>query len=282
MWKTSEVPFIKNNRPLVMAHRGDSANIPENTYQAFKDAYNLGVDVIETDVWMTKDKEFVFHHDKKVDRTTNGSGPISKYTLSELKKLDAGYNFQDENGQFIYRGKGFQIYTIDEILSEFTDIRFNMDIKDRNKDAPELLAKKLKDLDANERVQVGSFHQKQIDKFRKFSDSPTSAGPIETLKFHRKAKKLINKSAKGREPRITQQEVFGESLDYVSLTVPEGLGPIKVVTPESVQIAHSLNIAVFVWTINDEKEMERLLDWKVDGIFTDKPKVMVNLLNAAN
>lgn len=279
MWKTSEVQFIQNKRPMVMAHRGDSANVPENTYRAFKEAYELGVDVIETDVWMTKDGEFVFHHDRKVNRTTNGSGKVSEYTLEEIQQLDAGYNFTDNEGNHVFRGKGYRICNVDEILSEFDDIRFNMDIKPKDKRAPKLLAERLDQLDAVDRVQVGSFHQKQIKRFRKYSDAPTSAGPFETLRFHLHAKKYARAKKKNSEHKKSNQAYyFGGRLPYVSLTVPESLGPIKVVNPTSIEFAHEMKIAVFVWTINEKERMKKLLDWGVDGLFTDNPKRMLDIL----
>src|SRR6056297_952547 len=97
MWRRSPILFIKNSNPLVMAHRGDSANVPENTKIAFRDAAELDVDVIETDVHITADKKLVFFHDKKLERTTNGKGKITKKTLEELKSLDMGYKFDPED-----------------------------------------------------------------------------------------------------------------------------------------------------------------------------------------
>ena len=145
MWKRSPLPFLNNsekNHPLVMAHRGGDS-VPENTIQAFKDAFDLGVDCLETDVHITKDEQFILFHDDAVDRTTEAKGLVSSFTLLELKNLDAGYRFQPPN--FPFRGKGLQIQTLDEILREFP-IRFNLDIKDKDPKVPELLALKLKEL----------------------------------------------------------------------------------------------------------------------------------------
>ncbi|NBK24594.1 MAG: glycerophosphodiester phosphodiesterase, partial [Spirochaetia bacterium] len=95
--------------PKVVAHRGDSAHYPENTLHAFESAYAMGVDVIETDVHLSKDGEVVIWHDPTLDRNTNGSGMIEDHTLSELKELDAGYTFTKDDGKtFPFRGKGVQ------------------------------------------------------------------------------------------------------------------------------------------------------------------------------
>jgi len=80
MWKRSSLPFLNNsekNRVMVISHRGDSSNVPENTIQAFDDAFKLGVDCLETDVHITKDGQFILFHDDSVDRTTEAKGLVS-------------------------------------------------------------------------------------------------------------------------------------------------------------------------------------------------------------
>ncbi|MHA1721094.1 MAG: glycerophosphodiester phosphodiesterase [Promethearchaeota archaeon] len=290
MWKRSPLPFLNNlkkNRPLVFAHRGDSSNIPENTIEAFEDAFNLEVDCLETDVHITKDNKFVLFHDNTIDRTTNGKGSISSYTLADLKKLDAGYRFHPPN--FPYRGKGFQIQSLDEILLKFP-IRFNLDIKDRDPKVPELLALKLEELDVKNRVMVGSFHQGQIKRFRKFSEIPTSAGPKEVFKFWRIAKKwirkhqsiLIDKKNNFNKEMLSQKTIFGNELPYFALQIPEGYYFLRFITPELIKFAHieGIDISIQVWTINNEKDIRRFLNWDIDGIFTDKPKLMLDTINS--
>ncbi len=289
MWKRSPLPFLNNSekkRPLVIAHRGDSGNIPENTIQAFEDAFELGVDCLETDVHITKDNQFVLFHDDAVDRTTEAKGLISSFNLSELKKLDAGYRFQPPN--FPFRGQGLQIQTLDEILQKFP-IRFNLDIKDKDQKVPELLALKLKELDVEDRVMVGSFHQGQIKRFRKFSDIPTSAGPREVFKFWRVAKKwirkhqsiLIGETNHNNKEKFTQKIIFGSELPYYALQIPEGYYFLRFITPELIKFAHieGIDISIQVWTVNNEKDIRRFLEWGIDGIFTDKPKMMLEILN---
>ena len=288
MWKRSPLPFLNNaerHHPIVIAHRGDSSNIPENTVQAFEDAFKLDVDCLETDVHMTKDEQFVLFHDDEVDRTTEAKGLVSSFTLSELKKLDAGYRFQPHN--FPFRAKGLQIQTLDEILLKFP-IRFNLDIKDKDPKVPKLLALKLKELEVEDRVMVGSFHQGQIRCFRKFSEIPTSAGPKEVFKFWRVAKKWIRKHKSiisgensNNEEKFSQKKIFGTELPYYALQIPEGYYFLRFITPELIKFAHidGINISIQVWTINNEKDIRRFLEWEIDAIFTDKPKLMLEILN---
>ena len=298
MWKVSKLPYIKCGRPLVMAHRGDSANIPENTIQAFEDAYNAGVDCVETDVHLTKDKHFIFFHDNRLERTTDGQGKISDFTLEELKNLDAGYNFEKtvkgDDGQEIitypYRDKGFKIRAVHEILPMFPKIRFNLDIKDSDPAAPALLADLLHSLKVEDRVMVVSFHQSQIQKFRQNApDIATSAGPKEVAKFWRKSRKSPKKKASlpnymadlptTRDIFEERQiQLFGKPLPYAALQIPEGYYFLRIVSPDFIHFAHYLGIAIHVWTINDMKTMRKLLEWNVDGIFTDNPRILLDIL----
>ena len=279
-----------------MAHRGDSANIPENTVQSFEDARKLKVDVIETDVHITKDNKFVLFHDKSVERTTNGQGLIADLTLAQLKQLDAGYKFQIPGEEdYPFRGKGFRIHTLEEILPLFPEVRFNIDIKDKSPHVPQLLAELLHNLDVEARVMVGSFHQKQVSNFRKHSTAAsTSAGPFEALRFLWKSKRWIRKHLKMSDgdlqeafltfPTDLQQhqknqiEVFGKPLSYVTFQAPEGFYFLRVITPKFIRFAHEMGIAVHVWTINDPLEMQKFLEWHIDGIFTDTPATLISVV----
>ena len=266
---------------MVMAHRGNSSEVPENTLEAFKDAHDMGgVDCIETDVHLTRDDEFVFFHDPKVNRTTNAKGKIADFTLEELKALDAGYKFKDERGNFPFRGKGFQIQAVKDILPAFPGIKFNMDIKSKNPRAPELLARLLDDLDANDRVMVGSFHKKQLYRFRDVSDVPTSATINEVWQFRKAAKKFL-KTHQGNVPEaLDPEKIFGEKLAYHALQIPEKILFLRVILgPDFIQFAHALGIAVMIWTINERDDMKRLLEWGADGIFTDKPALLVEVMD---
>ena len=76
--------------PLIIAHRGDVSNAPENTLSAFRSAYELGADGIELDVRLTRDEHLVVFHDRCLDRTSNGTGPVDHATLEEMRSLDVG------------------------------------------------------------------------------------------------------------------------------------------------------------------------------------------------
>jgi glycerophosphoryl diester phosphodiesterase len=286
MWRTSNLRAIKNPRPLVMAHRGNSAEVPENTRPAFDDAAKLdGVDVIETDVHLTKDGHLVFFHDPVVDRTTNGRGKIKDKSLAELKALDAGYNHAAEDGTFPFRGKGLTIQSADEILAAFPNQRFNIDIKSRDPRAPALLARKLVDLGSEDgpgsRVLVASFWDAQIRRFREASSMPTSAGTMEVVRHLWSVNKWAKKHGKADIPgEVAQEDVLGKRVPYVAIQVPEKFWIVNVVSNGKwfVDVAHAMGVAVEVWTVNEPDPMRRLLGWGVDGIFSDSPATLVGIM----
>src|SRR3954462_168856 len=91
-------PALSFGRPQVFAHRGGAASRPENTMAAFDHGLSLGADGLEFDVHLSRDGVVVVHHDKTLERTTNGSGPVADKTAAELAALDAGCRFEGNRG----------------------------------------------------------------------------------------------------------------------------------------------------------------------------------------
>jgi len=117
--------LAQNNSMIVAGHRGWKSAYPENTLLAFRAALELGVDMLEFDLRLSKDKAVVVIHDETVDRTTDGTGKVSEYTLAELKKLDAG-------GWFGIVYEGLKIPTLDELcqlLASYPDVLLNVEVK---------------------------------------------------------------------------------------------------------------------------------------------------------
>jgi glycerophosphoryl diester phosphodiesterase len=256
------------SRPLVMAHRGESGNIPENTMAALEAAAGLGVDVLESDVHLTKDDEIVLFHDEDLLRTTGMEGTIRAHTLDDLRQLDFGFNFTSDKGvTYPFRGKGHKIVTLREAFERFPKMIFNLDIKDTFPAAPMELARLISEMNRKDSVIVASFHGSQLEHFRELvSDVPTSAHPGEVQKF------VFN--TKIGFPRIRSEDIH-----YRAFQVPIKSGPITVVTKKFIRKAHEQNIAVHVWTINDVDTMNYLIDLGVDGIFTDYPSLLKSALH---
>jgi glycerophosphoryl diester phosphodiesterase len=254
-------------RPLIMAHRGESGHVPENTMEALEAASNLNVDILESDARLTKDDEIVLFHDDSLKRTTGEQGTIRSYTLDELKQIDFGFGFSLDNGStYPFRGKGLRIVTLREAFERFPNAIFNLDIKDTIPAAPMKLARLITEMKREQSVIVASFHGKQITRFRKLIPNLlTSAHPGEVKRFVFYSKIGL--------PRIK-----ADSIKYKAFQIPIKSGPLRIITRKFVKMSHERGIAVHVWTINDKPTMNNLLDLGVDGIFTDEPALLKSLL----
>ncbi|CAN5175109.1 glycerophosphodiester phosphodiesterase [soil metagenome] len=255
----------ENSRPLVFAHRGGGGLFPENTLEAFEFSAKLGADFLELDVHSTADGTLVVLHDGSVERTTNGRGKTSEMTLAEVKKLDAGYSFTTDGGKtFPFRGKGIAVPTLAEIFDALPKMKFNIEPKQQTPSIIKPLCNLIRERKMIYKVIVGSFRQTVIDDFRReCPEVATSASPSEVSKFLALEKTGIGESY---------------SPPMQALQIPEQIGGIRIVTKDFVEAAHKRNLKVHVWTINEIADMRRLLEMGVDGIMTDYPDKLLEIL----
>lgn len=249
--------------PRVIAHRGDSANFPENTLPAFISASKLNIDVIETDVHLSKDKVIVVWHDPTLERNTNGSGTIEEHTLEELKKLDAGYTFTKDGGKtFPFRGKGVQLCTLDEALKACPEERFNIDLKSKNPEIVDAFIKVIRDNHAENRVCCASFHLSNLKKLRaKAPDILTSITTLEVL-----PKVLFTKFYSNK--RFARKIIF---------QVPVEQWHIKIIREDFIKKMHKKGAVIMVWTINERQKMHELFSLGVDSVMTDNPRELIDV-----
>ncbi|MFM8368762.1 MAG: glycerophosphodiester phosphodiesterase [Chloroflexota bacterium] len=253
------------NFPLVIAHQGGDGVWPGETMLAYQNAVDLGVDVLEMDIHITKDGELILMHDETVDRTTDGTGEIESMTLTDLKKLDAAYDWSPDEGKtFPYRGQGIQVATLEEIFQAFPEMRMTIEIKKTNSSMAKPFCDLIREYNMQDKVLVASFHDERLQEFRaECPEVATSSAKNETTVFV-----LLTKAFLGG---------FYSPIFY-SLQVPEESGGITVMTPAFVRAAHARNLAVAPWTINDEETMRKFIEWGVDGIITDRPDILMEVL----
>lgn len=251
---------------LHFAHQGGGLLAPENTLAAFELGASYQPDALELDIQMTRDGQIVVMHDPAVDRTTDGHGPVSSFTLTELRRLDAGYRFTPDGGQtHPFRGQGVTVPTLHEVFERFPHLLINIDLKEPVSGKEERLWQAVQDAWAADRVIVGSFVCASLRRFRRLAGGAvaTSACPGEVTAFvfgfRAHATRLVRPA-------------------YQALQVPEIHRGIRIVSPASVRAAHRLGLKVHVWTVNESADMERLLDWGVDGIMTDRPDRLAGIL----
>ena len=285
-------PYIVDTGALVSAHRSGGGLFPENTFMAFKDCVTsetFETDIFEFDLHITKDNVLILLHDKNFDRTSNseelfgekGVEPSEK-NFDELQGLNLGENFQAPDGTYPYRGlRGDDIPQdlkvvrlediLDYILSQEKEYSFIIEIKDggdNGRKAADELYRILEERNILDRVIVGTF-KGEITKYfdEKYDDMLRSASIAEVLEFY-------------------FSSVFGvdlnpEEIKYDALQIPYKKFGFNLGTQEIINLAHSLNVAVQYWTINDEQEIIDLNSRGADAIITDNPEKAYNLINGS-
>ena len=255
---------------LNIGHQGGEQLWPSNTMLAMEEAVTLGVDVLEMDVHQTVDGVLILMHDDTVDRTTDGSGTIKEMTLAEIEQLDAGHYWTDDEGQsYPYRDQGITVPTLESIFMAFPEVPMNIEIKPDDTAVAADMCALIQSYDMEEKVLIGSFHDDALQGFREVCPTvATSMTQSEIQPFW--ILNTIGLSALYQAPAESFQVPRTANLPV--------LGEVTVLTERFVQNANDHNIEVHAWTINESDEMERLLDMGLNGIITDRPDRLQELL----
>ncbi len=286
-------PFIKGEEdlPMIAAHRGGGISNPENTLMAYRAAVNdFGIQICETDVWLTKDGHLVYSHDSSINRMACKEDEdkvlIAEHTLDELRSYNMGYNFSDpDTGEYIYRDvpeedqerMGLKILEFDELMEEFYDTKkdllFIVEIKNGEEQGykaadiiDEVLTTRFPDY--KNRIVIGTFHP-EIEEYLK-EKHPT----------------LMRGGSTAGAGKFVFTQMLGVNLfssdDFTCLQIPmsykiKGI-KLNLTRKNYIKRAHRRNMAVQYWTINDADDMRFLIDLDVDAIMTDDPKLLKKVL----
>jgi glycerophosphoryl diester phosphodiesterase len=244
-------PFLSHEHPLRFAHRGSRILWPENTLPAFQGAVDLGYRYLEVDVHVSSDGRIVVFHDDRLDRLTDGRGKVWDCTWDELRSLDAAYNFKPDEG-FPRRGQGITVPRLEDLLQTFPHALLNIDLKQAG--IEETVVAEVLRLQVEERVLIGSFRDWRIREFRDLTQGrvAVSAGPREVAR-------AIAACRIGRPIRGVAD----------ALQVPR-----RIVSRRLVDSAHVAGKQIHVWTVNDPVQMKHFLAMGVDGIITDRPDLL--------
>ena len=237
----------------IFAHRGASGYAPENTLTAIKKAIEMKADGVEIDIQLTKDGKIVVIHDWKVDRTTTGRGFVYELNFGYIRSLDAGQWYTKD---FI----GEVVPTLEEVLDILpNDMMLNIEIKD--------IARKHSNIE-----------EKMLEVLKKY---PEKFNNIIVSSFHHdKIRKLQELEPKLKLALLTDSE-FIEIEKYLSTN---GLNSysyhpeINLISKKDIEILHKNGIKVFVWTVNKEEDLDYLVTLGVDGVITNYPDIMKELL----
>ncbi len=236
--------------PIPFAHRGGTSEAPENTLPAFEHAVSLGYRYLETDVHLSADGVLMAFHDPDLSRTCGVDGTIADMTGAELAEVRVD-------------GRA-SIPLMSDLLERFPDVRFNIDCKSDAAAGP--LATLIRRHDALDRVCLGAFSHARLVKLR----SLLGPGLLTCLTPQEVASLRLTGRLGGSAVRVAQVPVR-----YVL-----GRTGLTVVNERFVRAAHRHGVEVHVWTIDESDEMTRLLDLGVDGLMTDRPEILRDVLVA--
>jgi glycerophosphoryl diester phosphodiesterase len=279
-------------RCTVIAHRGGLGDGPENTLTAMRTAIGNGADVLEFDLWMSRDGHLVVIHDATLDRTTNCSGPVTEKTLEELQSCDAAYFFSPDPAYanrrdrriyeplpeerlaslFPLRGKGITIPSLEAVFQAFPQRSMVIEIKQNTPSLVESFCQMIRQYHKDDQIIVGSFQLEPLDAFRlTCPEVMTSAAMPEAGRF------------------VLLEKVYLSGLlstPYQALQLPPSiplfrrlrLPPFPVIGWSLIRTAHDRGLVVQAWTINDPEDMKRLIAAGIDGIMTDYPGRLIEVL----
>lgn len=222
-----------------IGHRGAPAFAPENTLSSFSAAVEMGIDMIEMDLRLTKDRQIAVMHDEDVGRTTNGKGRVSDLTLKQIKKLDAG--------------SGERVPALVEVIEGFKD-RCLFEFDTVSPDVLEPLINIIDRYNIAESCCIASTHM-----------------PI--LKTARKMEPGIMRVASFNESGFKNGSV-DTAAELGAIFNPKS----TFITMEIIRLCHKFGIKIFTWTVNRKENVQLLRKWGIDGIATDDPKVFYQVM----
>lgn len=230
---------------------------------SFEAAATMGASYFELDVHLTRDGEVVVCHDEDLARTTGRRGLIKQMLYRDVVAADAGFAFCPDGRSFPFRGKRIAVPRLAEVLDAFAGVRVIIEVKQTEPSLVDALLKVIDRAGARRRVLVASEYQAPLDEVRaRARGIPTNFSSQEVGGFMQ----ALAARDKGYTPA-------GDALE-----VPPDYEGWKLVTPESVAFAHDCGVEVHVWTVNEPSEMSALLAMGVDGIITDFPSRLLELL----
>ena len=239
--------FLRHPKPIALAHRGGAGEAAENTMAAFARAHGLGFRYLEIDVRASRDGQVVVFHDEALDRVTDRSGLVAEQPWSELR------------GARVHGREAIPL--LQEVLEAWPRTRLVIEAKcDR---VVEPLAEMLRKSAAMERVCVGSFSDRRTARLRRLLGPGlcTSPGRFGVLRL-----------------RLASLGLPVGRLRHQAAQVPLRFRGLPVVDKRTLEAAHRRGLQVQVWTVNEREEMEALIELGVDGIMTDHPSLLKQVL----
>lgn len=245
---------------IIIAHRGASGYAPEHTFAAWDLALEMGADYLEQDLQLTSDGELIVMHDPTLERTTSGTGQVMAHTLAQIQQLDAGSwfapQFADE-----------RVPALREVFQRY-DSRARYYIETKNPEDAPGMEEKLLALIGEFGLRAGAVENWQV-LIQSFSRA--SLVKIRKLDAELPLIQLVEKE-------LTSAEMRAQLPDIHEYAV--GIGPACTsVDDQLVEAAHDYGLVIHPYTVNEEPEMKRMIALGVDGMFTDHPDRLRQLMD---
>ncbi|NOZ22797.1 MAG: glycerophosphodiester phosphodiesterase [Planctomycetes bacterium] len=225
----------------VIGHRGAAGLEPENTLRSYRKALEIGVDYVETDVYLTQDKHLIVMHDRTVDRTTNGTGSVEEMTFDEIRELDAG--------------EGEQVPTLREVL-ELIKGKAKIHIELKGEGTPKPVVDTVREMDMVPDVVITSGNTERVKEVKGLCPD------------------VAVEHIYGDPPPDAVERAVSAGAGRVSVN-------IRHITQEYVDAAHAAGLLVIAWPPNTEEEINHALSFGVDLICSDRPDVAMKVLGRA-
>ena len=255
--------FAGRKQPDVIAHRGGNGQWPGETVYAYEQARRIKVDVIEMDVRRTADGELVLMHNSNLKETTGVDKRVSDATAREVTALAATHGWPNAGD---FPPDKVRVPTLREILEQFSDLRMNIEIKERGfpDESVAKFCNLIKEHGLTEKVLIASLWHGVLSKVRRLlPQAATSASGVEMAEF-----RALNYLLHIKSNRVQTD----------ALQISSRYGPVTFITRKYLERAHHAGLPVHGWTVNDPEEMSRLTGIGVDGIITDYPGKLLELL----
>lgn len=251
--------------PHIIAHQGSAIELPPNTIEAYQLALDQGADIIELDIWRAKDGTWVVIHDGNLLRITGVNKDVTKLTYDEIQLLDAGYNFSDSSGNYLYRNKGYKIPSLEQVFKQFNNEKINIEIKTVSKLGLSDLVQMIKKYQMEKKVLVVSFSYNVIKKFRKISNNQIATAASKS--------DIMRMIYFGKLPWYKirfdafQMPFYSKKVERYGLKNTEWIGKMR-----------SKGMEVHYWTVDNSEDIKKAFSIGAGGVITNKPKIAYDLL----
>ena len=251
--------------PHIIAHQGSSLDLPPNTLKAFQLAIDQGADIIELDIWRSKDGIWVVVHDKNLERITGVEKNITELTFQEIQSLDVGYNFTNSSGNYSYRNKNYRIPSLEQVFKMFNNEKINIEIKGDNTLGLSDLVDLVMKYQMERKLLIVSSSYRVIKKFRKITnyEIATAASKPDIMKM------------------IYLGKIPGFKFHFDAFQLPfysEKVKNIGFLNKDWINSMQTKGLEVHYWTIDNVEDIKNAVTMGVNGIITNKPKTAYDVL----